>query len=84
MTTDTTDLKIKYPTSKYQPDCNCPKCGGKGEREVRISIGEFGEEKIVTVPCICIFVEHKFAKKISPVIEKWARGMRKELERERE
>ena len=75
-----TDLKIKYPTSKYEPDPDCQACHGTGELLVHLSGGEFTQEQDVDTPCICIFVEHYFARKIAPVLGKWARKMKEEME----
>ena len=78
MSSDTSDLRIKYPTSKYPPDPNCPNCHGTGERKVHLLGGEFTKEQDVISPCICIFVEHSFARKIGPVLGEWARKMKEE------
>ncbi|MEN6620362.1 MAG: hypothetical protein ABFD50_02270 [Smithella sp.] len=82
MSTDTTSLRIKYPTASYDPDPDCPYCHGIGERKVHLSAGEFIQESDVITPCICIFVEHDFAKKIGPVIGKWAGDMLREMKNE--
>lgn len=79
MSTDTSDLKIKYPTSKYDPDPDCPACHGTGERLVHLPGGEFTQEQDAVTPCICIFVEHGFARKMGPILGKWARKMRGEM-----
>lgn len=76
MSSDTTDLKIKYPTSKYEPDPNCKYCHGTGEKITHLQKSEFIDEQDVISPCICIFVEHEFAKKIAPIIGKWAKEQR--------
>lgn len=80
MSTDTSDLKIKYPTSKYPPDPTCPVCHGTGERKTHLSAGEFIKEQDVISPCICIFVEHSFARKLGPALGKWAGRMKEEME----
>lgn len=48
MTTD--QLKQKYPSSKFPPLENCPKCGGDGE----IHSEEFNRD----LPCMCIYFDH--------------------------
>lgn len=73
MSNDTIDLKVKYPTSKYSPDLDCLYCRGTGEKKVHLNESEFIKEQDVLTPCICIFVEHKFANKIAPVLGKWAK-----------
>lgn len=84
MSSNTIDLRIKYPTASYDPDPDCPYCHGTGERIVHFYANEFTIEHDTTSPCICIFVEHKFAKKIAPIIGNWARKMLKGVEDEKE
>lgn len=64
-------VREKYPTAKYDPDPECQKCKGTGDRQVE------GRD----LPCICIFIgDREFRKVAAEGLAKVARDIRREMD----
>ena len=66
-------LKAKYDLSdgaKYEPNPNCKRCGGVGERKTLLGDVTF---------CHCLFIEPDFSNEIGDMLSDFARKMREEM-----
>lgn len=63
-------IREKYPTSHYDPDPECKRCKGMGERYL---LGDWRA-------CICLFVEADIRDKAAETLRTTAQKLRKELD----
>lgn len=75
------ELQKKYPKAKYEPVADCPKCKGTGEWSM--SEAKKANLKLLEVPdkmpCMCIFIEHKFLDMARETLKATIKKLKKEL-----
>jgi hypothetical protein len=70
------ELREKYPTASRDPDPDCKRCKGAGERFIERQSEFF---KPGWVPCICIFVDHDAAQEVGQMLAELARDELRKL-----
>lgn len=71
------ELKAKYPEIHHAPREGCKYCGGTGEKVAHLKKSEFFEARDVTIPCICLFVDHEYVDEIQGALNETISRMKR-------